>query len=108
MKVLQKGTSEWLATMAGGTKVLGSNLIDGTVTTGRYEYLVVNVAATFTTLACIGGRDLLGASDPSGTSETSGLNLSGVEVAVGMVIVPPCGDLIENIVVSAGSVLAYG
>jgi hypothetical protein len=107
MKVIQKGSAEWLATMAGGTKGLGSNYINGTVTNGRYEYLQVNVAATFTTLSCIGGRDLLAGSDPSGET-ISGLNLSGAEIAVGMVIVPPKGELIEKITLSGGSVLAYG
>jgi|TARA_R110000796_G_scaffold236515_1_gene355972 hypothetical protein len=108
MKVLQKGTSEWLATMAGGSKVLGSNFIDGTITNGQYQYLVINAEAVFTTISCVGGRDLLGASDPSGNNDGSGLNLSGATLAVGMVIVPPSGELIENIVLASGSVLAYG
>lgn len=105
-EVIQKGTSEWLATMAGGTKGLGSNYISGTITNGKYEYLVVNATAGFTTLSCVGGRDLLAA---SGETESSGLNLSGVtDLAVGMVIVPPKGELIEKITMASGSVIAYG
>lgn len=109
MKVIQKGSSEWLATMAGGTKGLGSNYISGTVTNGRYEYLVINAVAGFTTLSCVGGRDLLQSSDPSGEDDTAGLNLSGVtDLAVGMVIIAPKGELIEKITMASGSIMAYG
>lgn len=111
MDVIQKGSAEWLATMAGGTKGLGSNYISSAapVTNGRYEFLVVNATAEFTVLSCLGGRDLLAGSVPSGDDAASGLNFSGItDLAVGMVIVPPKGELIEKITMAAGSVLAYG
>lgn len=111
MEVVQKGSAEWLATMAGGTKGLGSNYISSAapVTNGRYEFLVVNATAGFSVLSCLGGRNLLAGSVPGGDDPASGLNLSGVTtLAVGMIIIPPKGELIENITMANGDVLAYG
>lgn len=98
--------------IAGGSNNLGSYLITSgqAVSWGQYQYLVVNEDCVFTVLSTAGGKDLLPAHNGSGTG---GLNLTGMTVTKGMVIVP-IGDtskpdnLIKNVTVSSGSVLAYG
>lgn len=103
-----KGVAEWLSRMAGGNQQLGSVLITSAqaVTWGEYQYLVVNEDCIFTVLTTETERDLLlGHNDPDGSG---GLNYAGATITKGMIIVAPGNELILNITVSSGTVLAYG
>jgi len=101
--------NKYLELLTGGTEGIGSYLIDSNqaVTWGKFQYLVMNEDTVFTTLQTKTGRDLLLA-HAAGGDLGDGLNLAGVTVGKGMVIVPPAGELILNITISSGSVLAYG
>jgi len=69
------------------------------VTGATFEVLVVNVAATFTTLTDSSGQNMLSA------ASSGGHNLSGVSVAAGMIISANAGHTIAAVTLSAGSVM---
>ena len=60
------------------------------VTGATFEVLVVNVAATFTTLTDSSGQNMLSA------ASSGGHNLSGVSVAAGMIISANAGLLYRD------------
>ena len=70
--------------------------IDGTVTGKNYDFLVVNTAATFTTLTGTGSENLLTAYAMSGKSVSAGIVISGRN-----------GGKITAVTVSVGSVIGY-
>jgi hypothetical protein len=70
--------------------------IDGTVTGKNYDFLIVNTAATFTTLTGTGSENLLTA-----------YNFSGKTVSAGIVISGRNGGKIIAVDVSSGSVIGY-
>jgi hypothetical protein len=70
--------------------------VDGLVTGKNYDFLVVNTAATFTTLTGTGGENLL-----------TPYNLSGKSVSAGIVISGRNGGKITAVTPSAGSVIGY-
>jgi len=70
--------------------------VDGAVSGKNYDFIVVNVAATFTTLTGTGGEDLLTA-----------YAMSGKSVAAGIVISGRNGGKITAVTPSAGSVIGY-
>ena len=80
-------------------EIMGSvgtmEFISGAVTEKNYDFLVVNEAATFTTLTS-GGTDLV-----------TLYNLSGATLASGIVIRGAKGQNITAVTVSAGSVIGY-
>jgi hypothetical protein len=69
--------------------------ISSSVTEKNYDFLVVNEAATFTTLTS-GGTDLVAL-----------YNLTAAPIAAGMVIRGAKGQNITAVAVSAGSVIGY-
>ena len=69
------------------------------VTGKTFKVLVVNVAATFTTLTDSSGQNMLSA------ASSGGHNLSGVSVQAGMIISANAGRTIAAVTLSAGSVL---
>jgi hypothetical protein len=69
--------------------------ISSSVTGKNYDFLVVNEAATFTTLTS-GGTDLV-----------TLYNLTGAPIASGMVIRGAKGQNITAVAVSGGSVIGY-
>jgi hypothetical protein len=70
--------------------------INGTVTGKNYDFLVVNAAATFTTLTGTGSENLLTA-----------YNLSNASISAGIVISGRNGGKITSVILSAGSVIGY-
>ena len=70
--------------------------VDGTVTGKNYDFLVVNSAATFTTLTGSGGENLLNAYAMSGKSVSAGIVISGRN-----------GGKITAVTPSVGSVIGY-
>ena len=70
--------------------------IDGTVTGKNYDFLVVNTAATFTTLTGTGSENLLTAYALTGKSVSAGIVISGRN-----------GGKITAVTPSAGSVIGY-
>jgi len=70
--------------------------IDAAVTGANFDFLVVNAAATFTTLTGTGSENLLTA-----------YSLSGKSVAAGIVISGRNGGKITAVTPSAGSVIGY-
>ena len=70
--------------------------VDGTVTGKNYDFLVVNAAATFTTLTGSGSENLLTAYALSGKSVSAGIVISGRN-----------GGKITAVTPSAGSVIGY-
>ncbi len=71
-------------------------LVDAVVTGKYYDFLVVNTAATFTTLTGSGSENLLTA-----------YALSGKSVSAGIVISGRIGGKITAVTPSAGSVIGY-
>lgn len=69
--------------------------ISSSVTSKNYDFLVVNEAATFTTLTS------------GGTNLVTLYNLTGAPIASGMVIRGAKGQNITAVAVSAGSVIGY-
>ena len=69
------------------------------VTSKTFEMLVVNVAATFSTLTDSSGQNMLS------PASSGGHNLSGVSVQAGMIIAANAGRTIAAVTLSAGSVL---
>ena len=70
--------------------------VDAAVSGQNFDFIVVNVAATFTTLTGTGGEDLLTA-----------YSLSGKSVAAGIVISGRNGGKITAVTPTAGSVIGY-
>ena len=70
--------------------------IDAVVTGKNYDFLVVNTAATFTTLTGTGSENLLTAYALSGKSVSAGIVISGRN-----------GGKITAVTPSAGSVIGY-
>ena len=70
--------------------------VDAAVTGKNYDFIVVNVAATFTTLTGTGGEDLRSAYAMSGKSVSAGIVISGRN-----------GGKITAVTPSAGSVIGY-
>jgi hypothetical protein len=69
--------------------------ISSSVTSKNYDFLVVNEAATFTTLTS------------GGTNLVTLYNLTGAPIASGMVIRGAKGQNITAVALSAGSVIGY-
>ena len=103
------GDGKSIDKMAGGSNNRGSYYIDSAqaVTWGAYQYLVVNADAVFTVLQTNTDRNLLLAHGAGGDLGP-GLNLATFTIAKGMVIYPPDNELILNVTLASGSVLAYG
>jgi hypothetical protein len=76
----------------GGTQ----EFVDAAVTGKNYDFLVVNTAATFTTLTGTGSENLLTAYAMSGKSVSAGIVISGRN-----------GGKITAVTPSAGSVIGY-
>jgi hypothetical protein len=80
-------------------EIMGSvgtmEFISSSVTEKNYDFLVVNEAATFTTLTS-GGTDLVAL-----------YNLSGATLASGIVIRGAKGQNITDVTVSGGNVIGY-
>jgi hypothetical protein len=70
--------------------------IDAAVSGTNFDFIVVNVAATFTTLTGTGGEDLLTAYSMSGKSVSAGIVISGRN-----------GGKITAVTPSVGSVIGY-
>lgn len=70
--------------------------VDAVVTGKNYDFLVVNAAATFTTLTGSGSENLLTAYALSGKSVSAGIIISGRN-----------GGKITAVTPSAGSVIGY-
>ncbi len=70
--------------------------INGTVTGKNYDFLVVNTAATFTTLTGTGNENLLTA-----------YNFSGASISAGIVISGRNGGKITAVTPSVGSVIGF-
>ena len=70
--------------------------VDAAVTGKNYDFLVVNTAATFTTLTGTGGENLL-----------SAYNFSGKSLSAGIVISGRNGGKITAVTPSVGSVIGY-
>jgi hypothetical protein len=70
--------------------------VDAVVTGKNYDFLVVNTAATFTTLTGTGSENLLTAYAMSGKSVSAGIVISGRN-----------GGKITAVTPSAGSVIGY-
>ncbi len=70
--------------------------VDADVTGKNYDFLVVNTAATFTTLTGTGSENLLTAYAMSGKSVSAGIVISGRN-----------GGKITAVTPSAGSVIGY-
>ena len=70
--------------------------VDAAVSGKNYEFLVVNTAATFTTLTGTGSENLLTAYALSGKSVSAGIVISGRN-----------GGKITAVTPSAGSVIGY-
>ena len=70
--------------------------VDGAVSSKNYDFIVVNAAATFTTLTGSGGEDLLTAYAMSGKSVSAGIVISGRN-----------GGKITEVTPSVGSVIGY-
>ena len=70
--------------------------VDAVVTGKNYDFLVVNAAATFTTLTGSGSENLL-----------TSYALSGKSVSAGIVISGRNGGKITAVTPSAGSVIGY-
>jgi hypothetical protein len=70
--------------------------VDAAVTGKNYDFIVVNVAATFTTLTGTGSENLLTAYAMSGKSVSAGIVISGRN-----------GGKITAVTPSAGSVIGY-
>jgi len=70
--------------------------VDGSVSGKNYDFIVVNAAATFTTLTGTGGEDLLTAYALSTKSVSAGIVISGRN-----------GGKITAVTPSAGSVIGY-
>jgi len=70
--------------------------VDAAVTGKNYDFLVVNTAATFTTLTGTGSESLLTAYALSGKSVSAGIVISGRN-----------GGKITAVTPSAGSVIGY-
>ena len=70
--------------------------VDAAVSGKVYDFVVVNTAATFTTLTGTGGENLLTA-----------YNLSGKSVSAGIVISGRNGGKITAVTPSVGSVIGY-
>lgn len=80
-------------------EIMGGNgvmeYISTSVTGKAYDFLVVNEAATFTTLTS------------GGTNLVNLYNLTGAPIAAGMVIRGAKGQPITDVAVSVGSVIGY-
>jgi hypothetical protein len=70
--------------------------VDAAVSGKNYDFLVVNAAATFTTLTGTGSENLL-----------SAYNFSGKSLSAGIVISGRNGGKITAVTPSAGSVIGY-
>jgi hypothetical protein len=70
--------------------------VDGLVSGKNFDFIVVNAAATFTTLTGSGGEDLLTAYAMSGKSVSAGIVISGRN-----------GGKITEVTPSVGSVIGY-
>jgi len=70
--------------------------VDAAVSGQNFDFIVVNTAATFTTLTGSGGEDLLTAYALSGKSVSAGIVISGRN-----------GGKITAVTPSAGSVIGY-
>jgi hypothetical protein len=70
--------------------------VDAAVSGTNFDFIVVNAAATFTTLTGTGGEDLLTA-----------YSLSGKSVSAGIVISGRNGGKITAVTPSVGSVIGY-
>ena len=70
--------------------------IDAAVSGANFDFIVVNAAATFTTLTGSGGEDLLTAYAMSGKSVSAGIVISGRN-----------GGKITAVTPSPGSVIGY-
>jgi hypothetical protein len=70
--------------------------IDAAVSGANFDFIVVNAAATFTTLTGSGGEDLLTAYAMSGKSVSAGIVISGRN-----------GGKITEVTPSVGSVIGY-
>lgn len=70
--------------------------IDAAVSGANFDFIVVNAAATFTTLTGTGGENLLTAYAMSGKSVSAGIVISGRN-----------GGKITAVTPSAGSVIGY-
>ena len=70
--------------------------VDAAVTGKNYDFIVVNVAATFTVLTGTGGENLLAAYAMSGKSVSAGIVISGRN-----------GGKITAVTPSVGSVIGY-
>jgi len=68
--------------------------IDGTVTGKNYDFLVVNTAATFTTLTGTGSENLLTAYNFSGKSLSAGIVISGRNGGKITAVTPSVGSVI--------------
>jgi hypothetical protein len=66
--------------------------VDAAVTGKNYDFIVVNVAATFTTLTGTGGEDLLAAYAMSAKSVSAGIVIS--ENAADYAVTPSVGSVI--------------
>lgn len=105
---LGSGESVSQKRMAGGSQQLGSYLINSSeaVTWGQYEYLVVNADCVISVLTTDKNRNLLlGNNDPDGSG---GINIDGITLSKGMFIYSPDYELIRDVTIDSGSVMAYG
>ena len=76
-------------------------VVSSAVTGKTFDVLIVNQAATFSTLTDDSGQSLLSA------QSSGGLNLSGVSCQTGMIIAANNGRRITAVTCSAGNVFAY-
>ena len=79
--------------MMGGVGTM--EFVSSSVTEKNYDFLVVNEAATFTTLTS------------GGTNLVTLYNLTGASIASGMIIRGAKGQNITAVTVSAGSVIGF-
>jgi hypothetical protein len=82
-----------LQEMMGGVGTM--EFVSGTVTGKNYDFLVVNEAATFTTLTS------------GGTNLVTLYNFTGASLASGIIIRGAKGQNITDVTVSAGSVIGF-
>jgi hypothetical protein len=82
-----------LQEMMGGVGTM--EFVSSSVTEKNYDFLVVNEAATFTTLTS------------GGTNLVTLYNLTGASIASGMIIRGAKGQNITAVTVSAGSVIGF-
>ena len=82
-----------LQEMMGGVGTM--EFVSSSVTEKNYDFLVVNEAATFTTLTS------------GGTNLVTLYNLTGANIASGMIIRGAKGQNITAVTVSAGSVIGF-